>query len=107
MQSDQKRLEDIFVKMNNDGFDTKEPLKWGFYFFDRDKNKLINVFNELKDHGYKLESIDEMDSNEWRLFVTKVDILTPDKLHRRNIAFNDLAKNCEVALYDGWDVERL
>jgi hypothetical protein len=35
------------------------------------------------------------------------EILTPEKLHKRNIAFNELARHCEVELYDGWAVEKL
>lgn len=107
MVSDLERLEVIFNKMADDGFDISEPLKWGFFFFDKDKSKLNDVFNELKDHGYKKEDVNQMEDNEWRLFVTKIDILTPEKLHKRNIAFNELAEHCEVSLYDGWDVEKL
>ena len=41
------------------------------------------------------------------LTVSKIDILTAEKLHKRNIAFNELAKFCGIDLYDGWDVEKL
>ncbi len=93
--------------MLRDGFDTTEPLKWGFYFFDSDKIKLEALYEELKAHEYKLEDLNLMEDKEWRLFVSKVDVLTPEKLHRRNVAFNELADHCSVSLYDGWDVERL
>lgn len=107
MESDLGRLETIFKQMANDGFDVNMPLKWGFFFFDSNRNKLIRIFDELKDHGYKQENLNQMEDHEWRLFVSKIDILTPEKLHKRNIAFNELAKHCDVALYDGWDVEKL
>src|SRR5690349_3609559 len=107
MKSDLKRLEKTFENMRNDGFDTTKPLRWGFYFFDSNKSKLETLYMELKDSEYKLENINLMDDKEWRLFVTKIDILTPEKLHRRNNAFNELAEHCSVSLYDGWDVEKL
>jgi Regulator of ribonuclease activity B len=102
-----KNLEKIFQKMENDGFEIEKPLKWGFYFFDENKEKLEKIYLELKNHDYKLEKYIKMDDNLWRLFVTKVEILQFQKLHRRNIAFNDLAKNFNIKLYDGWDVEKI
>ncbi|HVS94798.1 MAG TPA: ribonuclease E inhibitor RraB [Mucilaginibacter sp.] len=107
MQSNLKRLRDIFIDIERDGFDVNSKLKWGFYFFDSSRSRLLTVYEELKDYNYSLESIEEADDNEWRLCVCKIDILTPETLHRRNNAFNELAANCGVKLYDGWDVERI
>ncbi len=107
METDLSQLKDLFENMRNDGFDIGNPLKWGFFFVDQDKNKLLQVFEELKDHNYKLESLQQIEGNEWTLNVTKVDTLTPEKLHKRNIAFNELADYCSVFLYDGWDVEKV
>lgn len=86
-------------------FDLKSPLKWSFYFIDNDKMQLKRLYEELKDHDYKIEKLEKNDQNEWVLKVSKVDILTADKLYRRNVAFNELAEFCDVQLYDGWEVE--
>jgi len=107
MKTELAQLQDIFIKMVEDGFDVDSKLKWGFYFFDDDRDMLLDVYEELKDHDYVLEEIEEFEENEWRLYVSKIDKLTPEKLHRRNIAFNELAAGCGVELYDGWDVEKL
>lgn len=34
------------------------------------------------------------------------DPLSPKMLHKRNMVFNELASCCDIALYDGWDVEK-
>jgi len=47
-----------------------------------------------------------VNDTEWTLHASKIDTLTPELLHKRNIAFNELADYCEVSLYDGWDVEK-
>lgn len=107
MKSDFQGLKLIFEKMKKDDFDVMKPLKWGFYFFDNDKKKLLKIFKELEGNDYVLENIQQMDDLKWRLFVTKIDILTPEKLHKRNLAFNELAEYFSVSLYDGWDVERV
>lgn len=98
-----------FHKMQADGFDINSPLKWGFYFVDTDKEKLKKVFLELKDKNYILEKIYLVNDSdpEWTLHASKIDTLTPEKLHERNLAFNELADYCEISLYDGWDVEKI
>jgi len=107
MNSDLNNLIVIFNQMDNDGWDTTSQLKWGFYFVDSDKEKLQNVFSELEDKNYVLEAVDLAEDKKWVLQASKFDTLTPEKLHRRNLAFNELADYCEVDLYDGWDVEKI
>lgn len=106
MQPDFDNLLALFEKMHTNGFDTSKELKWGFFFFNNNKEGLERVFDELKDHGYRMEKL-VSDNGEWRLQVSKIDVLTAEKLHKRNIAFNALAEHCNVDLYDGWDVEKL
>lgn len=106
MQANIDTVQRIFKSMAADGFKIDEPLKWGFFFFDSDKNKLHSLYEELKDHGYERTDLVRMDDKKWRLYVTKTETLTPEKLHKRNISFNELAEHCSVELYDGWDVEK-
>jgi hypothetical protein len=107
MQSDLNNIQDLFAKMQKDGFDTNSNLKWGFFFFNRNVEGLNKVYKELDGHDYNLESLEKDDDGEWRLYVTKIEVLTAEKLHKRNLAFNELADYCEVDLYDGWDVEKI
>jgi hypothetical protein len=106
MVSDLNRLIQTFKNMNSDGFDTTGALKWGFFFIDTKKERLTKVFGELCEHEYNLEGIEKTRDGLWQLYVTKIDTLTPEKLHERNFAFNELAEYCNVQLYDGWDVEK-
>lgn len=107
METTLDNIEAIFKKMNNDGFATNDYLKWGYYFFDKSKAVLIGLFKELESHGYQLEGIDYEHDNHFKMYVSKVEILSADKLYRRNIAFNELAAHFSTAIYDGWDVERV
>lgn len=108
MISSLDNLEIIFSKIQFDGFDSNFPLKWGFYFVDQSKDKLESVYDELKEKGYKQEGICKINGeSKWTLHASKIDILTPEKLHKRNQAFNNLADYCEIELYDGWDVEKI
>jgi hypothetical protein len=108
MISSLENLETLFSKMQSDGFNTNSPLKWGFYFVDSNKEKLEIVYDELKEKDYIKEGIFEINGEaKWTLHASKIDTLTPEKLHKRNLAFNDLADYCEIETYDGWDVEKL
>ena len=65
------------------------------------------LFEELSDDNFMLESLYESSDCEWVFEVSKVEVLSAEKLHRRNMAFNELAEVCHVQLYDGWDVEKV
>ena len=107
MISDIERLKRIFERMNSDGYDVKNYLKWGFYFFDQKEGKLSKLSTELINLGYTFENLSIIEDGDWRLYVSVVDVLTPEELHNRNIYLNKLASNHNVALYDGWDVEKI
>lgn len=97
----------MFEKMKRDGFPIENQMKWGYYFVDTSKDKLRKVFDELSSHKYIFEAVTKIDDGEYQLHVSKIEKLSPEKLHRRNLAFNDLAEFCQVASYDGWDVEKI
>ena len=97
----------IFESMKADRFPIDEVLKWNFFFLDSSKSNLRKIYNELRAYGYKLETLEQIDSSCFRMCVSKAEKLNPEKLHRRNVAFNELAEYYNVHLYDGWDVERL
>lgn len=103
MECNEESIISIFSKMEADGWDTQKPLKWGFFFFSNEEENLHSIFSELSDHDYKIENIHKNEDNEWVMQVSKTEILTSDKLHRRNMAFNELAE-AYGSYYDGWDV---
>ena len=107
MKIDFNSIDTIFRKMELDGFDISKPLRWGFHFIDTNKANLEDLFNELKDYGYVIDTFEKNNSTEWQLRVVKEDILDAEKLYKRNLAFNNLAQYCDVKLYDGWDVEKI
>ena len=104
MDASLDRLHSTFHKMTAEGWDVAGLLKWGFFFIDPDPDKLRQFFGELEDHGYHIEELHQTDDQDWVLQVSKTEVLAAEKLHRRNLAFNELAAACGVALYDGWDV---
>ena len=97
-----------FEKLSNEGWNMKEPLKWGFTFYAISENELHNVFSELQEFNYQIEELKERpDLNLWQLYVSKTEALQPEKLHRRNLAFQELAESLQIDSYDGWDVQKI
>jgi hypothetical protein len=74
--------------MARNGFDTSQPLKWGFFFMDSAVEPLRRVLKELDSHNYRLERLEPADDGTWVLAVSKCEVLAVDKLHLRNQSFN-------------------
>jgi hypothetical protein len=105
MRSDLKKLRAMFVRMKADGeLDPTKPLTWGFFFMDPTRKNLSKVAKELDGQDYVTASLHQTDEGTWVLQLSRVERLTAEGLHERNVAFNELAERCGVALYDGWDV---
>lgn len=103
MEPNEENLTSIFLQMENEGWDINSTLKWGFFFYSDLEENLMGVYSELVDHNYKIEHLHKNEGDEWALYISKVEPLASDKLHRRNIAFNELAEAYN-SYYDGWDV---
>jgi len=106
VESNEEDIESIYANMKSEGWNIDEPLVWGFFFYSNEEGKLNSIFEELSEHEYKIESIHENEDSEWVMQVQKIETLAADKLHRRNIAFNELAE-AYGSYYDGWDVGQI
>ena len=103
MESNLESIKNIFSKMQEDGWNISKELKWGFFFVSHKEDRLKQIYEELKDREYLLESIYQADDEKWVLQASKTEILAPEKLHRRNISFNELAEHYD-SIYDRWVV---
>ncbi len=95
----------IFEELEKEGWDIASQLKWSFFFLDNNKAKLNLVFTELVNSDYKLKELKKV-NGVWRLHVMKFERLTPEKLFKRNLAFDVVADFFDIQCYDGWEVSR-
>lgn len=107
MITDFPNTKKVLAGIEQSGWNLQEPHKWSYYFYDENRQALNRLFEELSDDKFQLESLTQSDDEEWILHVSKIEVLTAEKLHRRNMAFNELAETCNVQLYDGWDIEKV
>jgi len=103
MESNLESIKNIFSKMQENGWNISQELTWGFFFVSQEEGRLKQIYKELKDRKYLLESIHKDDDEKWVLRASKKEILVPEKLHRRNISFNELAEHYD-SIYDRWVV---
>ncbi|MEA5403126.1 tetratricopeptide repeat protein [Arcicella sp. DC2W] len=104
---DNKRMANInsiFDKMELQGVDTRKPLLFGYFFYDKDKSKLESLKNELLNDNYQLVRLEMSEKNEFALHVEKVEIHTRSSLLERENQLEKLSKKFKVETYDGWDV---
>lgn len=87
---------------------TKEQ-KWGYYFLDVGKARLIKLSRHFKTLGYRVVHINraEMDvdflPDEFYLLVEKLEIHNAESLHKKNQEFYELVKEKGILSYDGFD----
>lgn len=90
--------------MELQGVNTKKPLLFGYFFYDKEKSKLENLKNELLKKNYKLVRLEIAEKKEYILHVEKVEIHTRASLLDRENQLENLSKKFNIESYDGWDV---
>lgn len=99
-------IEEAFSRMKKAGWNPNGGVKWGFYFFNRDRAVLSKMRDFLLLDGYVLGYFWETEEGgEYVLHVIKIENHTVKSLHERNRDLNDLARTFHLDSYDGWDVE--
>ena len=81
------------------------PLLWGYFFFDRDMEKLMGAATELQTMGYRIANLDAVQGRPlFRLHIERVEAHTPESLNLRNVQFYEFAEKRAIGSYDGMDV---
>lgn len=100
----QASINSIFDKMELQSVDTKKPLLYGFFFYDKDKFKLEKLKDELLKDDYKLVRLENTEKQMFILHVEKVEIHSRTSLFDRENQLKKLCEKFQVTTYDGWDV---
>lgn len=93
-----------------DNWNLSEEMLYSFYFVDKDVDKLEKLGLKLEADGYDFVDVFELgdeqtdeSTGEYLLHIDKVEIHTPETLAQRNVEFQKLADEHEIATYDGWE----
>lgn len=104
-------IEQIFADAKKeDNWNTDEEMLYSFYFVDKDVEKLEKLGFYLEEKGYDFLDIFELgddttgeSTGEYLLHIDKEETHTPQSLAERNVEFSRLAKERNIAEYDGWE----
>ena len=110
-QSQIEGIEKIFAEARSeDNWNTADVMLYSYYFVDTDVEKLEKLGNYLEEKGYDFLDIFELgdddtgdSTGEYLLHIDKEEKHTPQSLAQRNVEFAGLAKEYEIASYDGWE----
>lgn len=80
-----------------------ETYTWQYTFTSRDQITLSKFLEHLLERGYSLESLNQNNFVTWTMEVSKVEILSAEKLAKRNIKFIELVEDFKLQSYEGWD----
>ena len=110
-QSQIEGIEKIFAEARSeDNWNTADVMLYSYYFVDTEVEKLEKLGNYLEEKGYDFLDIFELgdddtgdSTGEYLLHIDKEEKHTPQSLAQRNVEFAGLAKEYEIASYDGWE----
>ena len=111
-QSQLESINEIFDKARTeDNWNTEGEMLYSFYFVDTDVDKLEKLGLKLEADGYDFIDIFELgdeetdeSTGEYLLHIDKVEIHTPESLAQRNVEFQNLAKEYEIALREKFQI---
>jgi len=111
VESQLESINEIFGKARTeDNWNTEGEMLYSYYFVDTDVDKLEKLGLKLEADGYDFIDIFELgdeetdeSTGEYLLHIDKTEIHTPESLAQRNVEFQTLANEHEIASYDGWE----
>ncbi len=111
VESQIEGIEKIFADAKSeDNWNLDEPMLYSFYFVDKSIEKLEKLGLKLEADDYDFIDIFEIgddetneSTGEYLLHIDKIEIHTPKSLAQRNVEFQNLANEYEIASYDGWE----
>jgi hypothetical protein len=110
-ESQLEGIEEIFaLAENEDKWNLREEMLYSFYFVDKSIETLEKLGHKLEADGYDFIDIFELgdeetdeSTGEYLLHIDKIEIHTPESLAQRNVEFQKLGDEYEIASYDGWE----
>ncbi len=100
------KLQEMFSEIRaNTSWNVDGPMLWGYFFMDRNVEKLERATTRLTAMGYRPVEIHEADDGSTLvLHVERVEVHSPQTLFARNEEFYELANQFGLDCYDGMDV---
>ncbi len=110
-ESQLEGIREIFNQAKSeDNWDLSEEMLYSYYFVDKSVDNLEKLGLKLEADGYDFVDIFELgdeqtdeSTGEYLLHIDKVETHTPESLATRNVEFQKLADEYEIATYDGWE----
>lgn len=57
MEVNQDSINEMYSRMEENGWNTNFSLKWGFFFVGEAPEKLHQIYAELAPHSYRVENL--------------------------------------------------
>lgn len=107
MKETNERLDNlnrIITVLELQGVDFNQPFLYGYFFVDKNLEKLDKLSTKLAKKGFSKVTIEKRDSELYFLHLEKIESHTQESLLERLNEFDQLAKDETIELFDGWDV---
>lgn len=98
------QISHLFVRLEAQGVDLSKPHLYGYFFFDKNRDRLERLSDEIVNNGYRVVSLEQTSEGNFRLHIEKIEIHSPDSLYQRGLTLTEIASKYSVEVYDGFDV---
>lgn len=100
-------IEMMFKKMQVQAkWNIQENMYWNYYFLDSDFEKLKRFGKKMEGMGLVMESLTNTDNNLFLLQLGEYVVHNPNSLYKKCKRIALLATEDNLAVFDGWDVEK-
>lgn len=104
-REDEAFVDRQFDKLELQGVDTKQMLRFTFYFVDRNKANMEKLKKALKEDDYKFTGLGKHGTEgELEMTVEKAEFHDRKSLKARTRYMHQIAKMCNVATFDGFEI---
>lgn len=104
MQNHADNINRLFSIIELQGVDTQQPLRYGYFFIDKNRENLEQLQTQLIKDNYTAVELGQSEDARYLLHVEKIATHSRDSLLKQIQDFEQLAQTHQVESFDGWDL---
>jgi tetratricopeptide (TPR) repeat protein len=94
----------LYTQLVANGFDTKKPISYHYFFIDNSQEKLIRFKNLLLKQNYNLVGISK-NAGKFQLEIEKIDAFDAESATQMEKTLSQFAKVNNIEVFDGFELK--
>ena len=99
-----REIQTLYTQLVANGFDTKKPIAYHYFFIDNSQEELIRFKDLLLKQSYNLVSISK-NAGKFQLEIKKTDAFDAESATQMEKALSQFAKVNNIEVFDGFELK--